>query len=99
VVGGARGAAVEEVARGPRRGIGGLLEAREVEARTEGAAFAREHHRAQPALAGQTVAGLHQRFEHLGVEGVQLVGPVEPHVGHAVLAERDHDPIGHGSSW
>jgi hypothetical protein len=78
------------VARGQRHGgagplaAGQLVERRRIQARAEVGAGARQHDRPDAAMAAQRGSGRHQRLEHRRIEGVALLRPVQPHLGHAV---------------
>ncbi len=67
-----------------------LAEHRQVETGAERLALPREHDDAQLGRGLQLFTGVGDRLEHLPVEGVALVGTVEPDVGDAVDDLDDH---------
>ena len=99
-LGGVGGAVVAAI--GEARPVGALAEAPHhrlhVEPGGEGAALAREHDRAQRAVARELEAGLGERREHRQVHRVQLVRAHHAHVGDAVLL-LDPDPLFHRFSF
>src|SRR5216683_8200744 len=59
-------------------------------------ALAGEHHGAQASIIFEPRAGFGDRSEHSRIEGVHLVGAIEPDIGDAVC-DREPDAIFHGT--
>ena len=68
-----------------------------VQARTEGASLAGQHHGAHALLVHQALASGHNAFEHRAVERIHLVRPVQPDIGDMIL-DGDADAVVHGLS-
>src|SRR5690606_12453830 len=60
----------------------------------ERAALARQHHGADERVRVERLPGLSEGLEHGDVEGVQLVGAVEPNVGDSAVDLHGHT-VGH----
>jgi hypothetical protein len=68
----------------------------DVETGAKGGALAGEHHGAQASIIFEPRAGFGDRSEHSRIEGVHLVGAIEPDIGDAVC-DREPDAIFHGT--
>ena len=64
----------------------------DVETGAKGEALAGEHHGAQASIIFEPRAGFGDRSEHSRIEGVHLVGAIEPDIGDAVC-DREPDAI------
>ena len=69
----------------------------EVDAGREDGPFAVHDHGADIAIALRGGHRVDEGEEQIAMDGVALLGPVEPDVEHRVLAARDDEGTGHGA--